>query len=53
MIKSRKMRWAGNVGRMGEKMIAYRIFMRKPEGKRLLGKPIRRRVDSIKMDFRQ
>jgi hypothetical protein len=36
MIKSRRMRWAGHVERMGEKRNAYRIFMRKPEGKRPL-----------------
>jgi hypothetical protein len=27
MIKSRRMRWAGNVARMGEKRNAYRILM--------------------------
>jgi hypothetical protein len=37
MIKSRRMRWAGHVTRMGEKRNAYRILVGKPEGKRLLG----------------
>jgi hypothetical protein len=38
MIKSRRIRWAGDVARMGEKMNAYRISMGKPEGKRTTGK---------------
>jgi hypothetical protein len=33
IIKSRKMRWAGLVARMGEKRNAYRILVGKPEGK--------------------
>jgi hypothetical protein len=37
MIKSRRMRWAGNVAKMGEKRNAYRILVGKPEGKRPLG----------------
>jgi hypothetical protein len=31
MMKSRRMRWAGHVAQMGEKMSAYRILLRKPE----------------------
>jgi hypothetical protein len=42
LIKSRRMRLAGNVARMGEKRNAYRILMGKPEGKRPLGRPRRR-----------
>jgi hypothetical protein len=38
IIKSRKMRWAGPVARMGEKSNAYRILLGKPEGKRPLGR---------------
>jgi hypothetical protein len=53
MIKSRRMRWAGNVARMGEKMNAYRIMVGKPEGKRSLGRPTCRWVDNIKMDLRE
>jgi hypothetical protein len=34
MIKSRRMKWAGHVTRIGEKRSAYRIFVGKPEGKR-------------------
>jgi hypothetical protein len=52
MIKSRKMRWTGNVERMGEKRNACRILVRMPEGKRPLGRPSRRWVDNIKMDLR-
>jgi hypothetical protein len=42
IIKSRRMRWAGHVARMGEKRNAYRLLVRKPEGKRPLGRPRRR-----------
>jgi hypothetical protein len=49
MIKSRRMTWAGHVARMGEKRNTYRILVGKPEGKRTLGRPRRRRVDNIKM----
>jgi hypothetical protein len=41
MVKSRRMRWAGLVARMGEKRNAYRLFAGKPEGKRQLGRPRR------------
>jgi hypothetical protein len=51
MLKSRRMRWAGHVARMGEKRNAYRILVGKPEGKRPLGRPRRRWVDNIKMDL--
>jgi hypothetical protein len=53
MIKSRRMRWAGDVARMEEKRNAYRIFLGKPEGKRPLGRPTRRWVDNVKMDLRE
>jgi hypothetical protein len=53
MIKSRRMRWAGYVARMGEKRNAYRILVGKPGGKRPLGRPRRRCVDNIKMDLRE
>jgi hypothetical protein len=50
MIKSRRMRWAGHVARMGEKRNAYRLLLGKPEGKRPLGRPKRTWVDNIEMD---
>jgi hypothetical protein len=51
IIKSRRMRWAGHVARMGEKRNAYRLLVGKPEGKRPLGRPRRRWVDNISMDL--
>jgi hypothetical protein len=51
IIKSRRMRWAGHVVRMGEKRNVYRLSVGKPEGKRPLGRPRRRWIDNIKMDF--
>jgi hypothetical protein len=36
---------------MGEKRNTYRLMVRKPEGKRPLGRPRRRWVDNIKMDL--
>jgi hypothetical protein len=51
IIKSRRMRWAGHVSRMGEKRNVYRLLVGKAEGKRLLGKRIRWWVDNIKMDI--
>jgi hypothetical protein len=53
MMKSRRMRWAGYVARMGEKRNAYMILVRKPERKRPLGRPRRRWVDNIKMGLRE
>jgi hypothetical protein len=52
MIKSRRMRWAGHVARMGEKRNAYMILVGKPDGKRPLARPRRRWVDNIKIDVR-
>jgi hypothetical protein len=45
------MRWAGHVTRMGDMMIAYRLLVGKPEGKRLLGRLRRRWVDNVTMDL--
>ena len=49
VIKSRRMRWAGHVARMGEERVVYRVLVEKPEGKRPLGRPRRRLVDNITM----
>jgi len=53
VIKSRRMRWAGHVARMGEERGVYRLFVGKPEGKRLLGRPRRRWVDNIRADLQE
>jgi hypothetical protein len=39
MIKSRRMRWAGHVARMGEGRCLYTVLVGKSEGKRSLGRP--------------
>jgi hypothetical protein len=49
IIKSRRMRWAGRVARMGEKRNVYRVLVGKPEGKSSLGRPRRRWMDNIKI----
>jgi hypothetical protein len=49
MMKSRRMRWAGHVVRIGKRRNEYRILVGKLEGKRPLGKPRRRWVNNIKM----
>jgi hypothetical protein len=42
LVKSRRMRWAGHVARMGEERKMYKVLVGKPEGKTPLGKPRRR-----------
>jgi hypothetical protein len=44
IIKSRRIRWAGHVARMGEKRNAYRLLVGRPERKRPLGRPRQRWV---------
>jgi hypothetical protein len=51
IVKSRRMRWAGHVARMGEKRNSYRLLVGKPEGKRPLGRPRCRWVDNIRMEI--
>jgi hypothetical protein len=51
VIKSRRMRWAGHVRRMGKERGVYRVLVGKPEGKRPLGRPRHRWVDNIRMDL--
>jgi hypothetical protein len=50
MMKSKRMSWAGNVARMGEKRNAYRVLVENPIGKRPLGRPRRGWRDNIKID---
>jgi hypothetical protein len=52
-IKSRRMRWAGHVARMGEEMNVYKVLMGKPKGKRSLGRPRRRWEGVVRMDLRE
>jgi hypothetical protein len=52
MIKSRRMKWAGHVARMGDRRGAYRILVGRPAGKRPLGRS-RRRQNNIKMDLQE
>jgi hypothetical protein len=51
VVKSRRMRWAGHVARMGKEIGVRRLLVGKPEGKRPLGRPRRRWEDNIKMDI--
>ena len=53
VVKSRRMRWAGHVARMGEGRGVYSVLVGKPEGKRPLGRPRRRWEDNIKMDLQE
>jgi hypothetical protein len=53
VIKSRKMRWAGHVARMGEGRGVYRVLVGRPEGKRPLERLRRGWEDNIKMDVRE
>jgi len=53
VVKSRRMRWAGHVARMGEDRVVHRVLVGKPEGKKPLGRPRRRWEDNIKMDVQE
>jgi hypothetical protein len=53
VIKSRRMRWAGHVARMGESRGLYRVLVGKPEGKRPVVRPSRRWEDNIKMGLHE
>jgi hypothetical protein len=52
-VKSRRMRWAGRVARMGEEKKVYKVLVGDPEGKRPLGEPRCRWEDGIRMDIRE
>ena len=53
VVKSRRMRWAGHVSRIGEGRGVHRILVGKPERKRPLGRPRRRWENYIKMDLQE
>jgi hypothetical protein len=53
VIKSRGMRWAGHVVRMGDGRGVYRVLVGRPKGKRPLGRPRRRWEDNISLDLRE
>jgi hypothetical protein len=52
-IKSRRVRRAGHVARMGEGRNVCRVLVGKPEGKRPLERPRCRWEDGIRMDLRE
>ena len=53
VAKSRRMRRAGHVARMGKRRGVYRVLLGRPEGKRPLGRPRRRWEDNIKVDLQE
>ena len=53
VIKSRRMRWAGHVARVGEERGVNRVLVGKLEGRKTLGRPRRRWVDNIRMDLQE
>ena len=53
VIKSRRMKWAGQIARMGERRGVYRVLVGKREGKRPLWRPRRRWEDNVKIDLQE
>jgi hypothetical protein len=53
VIKSRRLRWAGHVARMGEGRGVYRVLVGTSEGKRLLGRPRHKWEDNVRIDLRE
>jgi hypothetical protein len=53
LLKSRRMRWAGHIARMGEKRNVYTLLVGSSYGKRPVGRPRRRWVDDIPTDIRE
>jgi hypothetical protein len=51
IFKSKRMRWAGHVARISKKRNEHKLLVRKPEGKRPLGRPRFRWVDNIRNDL--
>jgi len=50
VIKSRRIRWAGHVARVGDSRRVYKVLVEKIQRKRPFGRPRRRWEDNIKMD---
>jgi hypothetical protein len=53
VTRSRRIRLAEHVARMGDRRSAYRVLVGRPDGKRLLGRSRRRWEDNIKMDLQE
>ena len=53
VIKSMRMRWAGQVARMSQRKGAQRVIAGQPAGKRLFGRPRYRWADNIKMNIQE
>jgi hypothetical protein len=53
VIKPKRLRWAGHVASMGDRRVAYRVLLGKPEVRRPLGRLRLRWEDNIKMDLRK
>jgi hypothetical protein len=51
-VKSRRIRWAGHVARMGEERKVYKVLVGKPKGNIPLGRPRHRWEDGIRTDLR-
>jgi hypothetical protein len=52
-IKSRRMRWAGDVAHMGEGRKVYRVLVGNPKGRRPFGRQRYGWKDGIIMDLRR
>ena len=53
VIKSRRLRWAGQVDRMAEGRSTLKILTGTHTGKKPLGRPRRRWEDNIRMDLKE
>jgi hypothetical protein len=53
VIEKRRMKWTGLVALTGGSRGVYRVLVRKPDGKRPLGRPKRRWEDNIKTDLQE
>ena len=53
VMKQRRMRWAGHVAHMADRIGVFRILVGKPDGQRPHGRPRHRWEDNIKMDLQE